>query len=112
MAEFNLEVEMTARTDQLDKAFKKAQAGAEKTADKMNSAGASGASGIGKLAVAGAAVVASMAALELSAGLAGAAVSTSSATPWSTPPKKHDRPARIFSCSNTARRIYRPRWES
>tara|TARA_R100001510_G_scaffold57512_2_gene65903 strand:+ start:3837 stop:5036 length:1200 start_codon:yes stop_codon:yes gene_type:complete len=75
MAEFNLEVEMTARTDQLDKAFKKAQAGAEKTADKMNSAGASGASGIGKLAVAGAAVVASMAALELSAGLAGAAVS-------------------------------------
>lgn len=75
MAEFNLEVEMTARTDELEKAFKKAQTGAEKTADKMDEAGSSGTAGLGKIATAAAAVMASMAALEIGVGLAGAAMS-------------------------------------
>ena len=74
MADFNLAVEMTARTDKLDAAFKQAQAGADRTASKIEEAGAAGKSGLGKIAVAGAAVLGSMAALEIGVGVAGAAV--------------------------------------
>ncbi len=75
MADFNLEVEMTARTEELDAAFKKAQAGADKTSKGLDKAGTSGKSGLGKIAVAGAAVIASIGALEIGVGLAGAAMS-------------------------------------
>ena len=75
MAEFNLEVEMTARVGNLEAAFREMQAEADKTAGKMEQSGEAGATGIGKIAVAAAAVAASMAALELATGLAGAAMS-------------------------------------
>jgi hypothetical protein len=74
MADFNLAVEMTARTDKLDAAFKQAQAGADRTATKIEKAGSAGKAGLGKIAVAGAAVLGSISALEIGFGAAGAAV--------------------------------------
>jgi len=78
MSEFNLEVEMTARTDQLESAMQAVQSEADQTASSMERAGDEGNSAFARIAVAAAAVVAAMAALEMGVGILGAAFSASS----------------------------------